>query len=67
VKPNDWVMPLLIVLSVIGEIAGFAWLLSAEEATLQQRAWALIVLAGVAAVIWLASQSRGRSRGRWEP
>lgn len=68
VRPNDWFFPVLLVLVVVGEIAGIAWVFSAEKATLAERSWALIVLAGVAAVVWLASESRRRrGRGRWVP
>ena len=62
---EDWLFPVLLVLVVIGEIAGLAWVLSAEHATLAERSWALVVLALVAAVIWLVSESRRRGqRGR---
>jgi hypothetical protein len=41
---------------------------TAEKASLTERSWALIILAGVAAVVWWASESRRRrGRGRWEP
>ena len=65
---HDRLFPVLLVLVVIGEIAGIAWVLSAEKATLADRSWALIVLAGVAAVAWWLSESRRRrGRGKWIP
>lgn|GEM_PF-5024758 len=63
---NDWIILGLLVLVIVGEIAGFAWVFSDERMPLAQRAWALLVLAGVAGVVWLFAQARGR-RGRWEP
>ena len=67
-RRDEWLFPLLLVLVVLGEVAGLAWVFSAEKATLAERSWALIVLAAVAAVVWLASESRRRrGRGRWEP
>ena len=65
-RAEDWLFPILVVLVVVGEIAGLAWVLSAERATLAERSWALIVLAGVAAVVWWVSESR-RRRSRWRP
>ena len=61
---EDWLFPVLLVLVVIGEIAGLAWVLSAEQATLTQRSWALVILAAVAAVVWWVSDSRDRRRRR---
>jgi hypothetical protein len=67
-RHEDWFFPLLLVLVIVGEIAGLAWVFTAEKASLTERSWALIILAGVAAVVWWASESRRRrGRGRWEP
>lgn len=65
---KDWLFPVLLVLVVIGEIAGLAWVLSAEKASLAERSWALVILGTVAGVVWLVSESRRRrGGGRWEP
>lgn len=67
-RGEDWLFPVLLVLVIVGEIAGLAWVFTAERAGLAERSWALIVLAAVAGVVWLVSEGRRRrGRGRWEP
>ncbi|MDZ7786606.1 MAG: hypothetical protein U5K73_00195 [Halofilum sp. (in: g-proteobacteria)] len=67
-RGEDWLFPMLLVLVIVGEIAGLAWVLSADQASLATRSWALIVLAAVAGVVWLVSEGRRRrGRGRWQP